>query len=79
MRRALLAMAPTRVLTDTDVQLPGFNRHGTAHGRLGQFGESQMLEALLLVSAWLREWVFTSQWASLVPGSEEGTGHLQGT
>ena len=58
MRTTLLSYATVHALTNTTHGLSGFNRHGTAHGRVEQFGETQMLEAVMLVSGWLRECAF---------------------
>jgi hypothetical protein len=59
MRMVVLGGVTVKVLTDTeDILTIGFNRHGTAHGHAEHFGELEMLEAIMFVTAWIREWEF---------------------
>jgi hypothetical protein len=58
LREAVLFGATARVFAKTSEGLPGFNRHATAHGHLNSFGPADMLEAVMLASAWLREIAF---------------------
>jgi hypothetical protein len=58
LREAVLFGATARVFAKTSEGLPGFNRHATAHGQLNSFGPADMLEAIMLASAWLRETAF---------------------
>jgi hypothetical protein len=58
LREAVLFGATARVFAKTSRGLPGFNRHATAHGQLNSFGPADMLEAIMLASAWLREIAF---------------------
>jgi hypothetical protein len=58
LRETVLYGATARVLARTSEGLTGFNRHATAHGHLGSFESADMLEAVMLISAWLREITF---------------------
>lgn len=58
LRETVLFAATRRVLTTTRAGLTGFNRHATAHGQLNSFESSDMLEAVMLTTAWLREIAF---------------------
>jgi len=58
LRETVLYGATARVLARTSDGLTGFNRHATAHGHLGSFESADMLEAVMLISAWLREITF---------------------
>ncbi|HEY3758831.1 MAG TPA: hypothetical protein VGL37_03670 [Solirubrobacteraceae bacterium] len=58
LRETVLYGATARVFAKTSKGLDGFNRHATAHGHLNSFGCADMLEAIMLVSAWLREIAF---------------------
>jgi hypothetical protein len=58
LRETVLFGATARVFANTSDGLPGFNRHATAHGRLDSFDCADMLEAVMLISAWLREIAF---------------------
>jgi hypothetical protein len=58
LRETVLFGATARVLARTSDGLAGFNRHATAHGHLDSFDSCDMLEAVMLTCAWLREIAF---------------------
>jgi hypothetical protein len=75
LRVVAIELATSQTLLNTDEHVAGFNRHGTLHGKRSFYGPGEMLAALLLVVAWVRE---LSWWAEKRPSVFDTDAGLSG-
>jgi hypothetical protein len=61
LRLVAIESATARALVKTQDHTAGFNRHGTSHGQITFYGPGEMLSALLLLVAWIRELSWIAQ------------------